>query len=245
MALKRCNIHIGDNGASKALEGAVIFRNDDSNTSIDSSSSFKTEGFDTAVSSNYSNDAIVDKYTTYDLEVSKVTTGALADTTHDFPFEITLTGSFSNAVIADITITGASYEGTAPSTVSISNAASVLKPKMSNGDKILITGIPKGTSVTVKETNDENQTYTLTGTKAVGVNDTTKITNINQKLAKDASYTSESVEINGESKAEIEFTNTATAISPTGVIFRFAPYLLMFAFAMALLIMSTRRRRVQ
>lgn len=226
------------------LYGAVIFRAESEETSITNTApTTKTEGFDTTVTSGYESDVLVDKYYTYNLEVGKKVSGSLADKNHDFPFSVVLTGTLSNAVTVDVTNDG-TYAGTLNATPSVSTTALTLTPKLSNGEKLTVKGLPAGTTAAVTETNDTFDTYTAAATvqtTAVNLdNDSTS-----KSIAKDATAALKTA-ANIQTKTAIDsivFNNDLTEVSPTGVVLRIAPYAIMLAAGVTLFVVFAVKRR--
>ena len=251
----------GTNGLE--MYGAVIFKSTVANA-IDSTngdittSTEKTTGFEPSVGSTggpttYEADTNVDKYHTFNLEVNKTITGGLADKTHDFPFEITLTG----AKEADITVDYSNGSGTwadgstlttgfasAPATFVIDNNAKILTPKLSNTDTVKITGIPAGTTVLVKETNDTYDQYTPSITTQTGFTGLT-LTNTGAMTAgTGTTQLSAAATINDKTQnSVIGLTNNLAEVSPTGYVTRFAPYALILIGGIALLVIAMKRRK--
>ena len=111
----------------------------------------KTTGFEpgtdgTPGTTDFTNDATVDRYFTYNLDVTKAITGTLADKTHDFPFQIAITGALANAVTVDVTNSSASPANT---TLSVSTTVANDTAALRDGETYSVTGLPKGTTVTV------------------------------------------------------------------------------------------------
>jgi len=260
------DVYIKNGTSGLELQGAVIFKTTAKDTSSPANNATdaitttteKTTGFEpgkndtsSTEKEDYKSDDTVDRYFTYNLKVGKTTKGNLADLNHDFPFEIVLTGNLSHAVTADYTASGATYDGTAPTTFSVSSTAYTLKPKMSNGDYIEVKGLPTGTSVTVKETQDTTDTYVAswdttegTTTSSVTITSSNDPTT-NLSLPKDGTVSSSPVAVDGGSsyvKTVLGYTNNMTEISETGVVMRVAPYVLILAAGMTLLLISRRRK---
>ncbi len=150
------------------------------------------------------------------------------------------------------------------SAVALESFANAGTPKIADGStdtgttvgKIKYIGIPYGVTATVTETNDNvGTTYTATvkeddttnagttlvattltsttGTMATG-NASASIDNT-ENAARTAAVTNHNV--------AIEFTNTLAIISPTGYVARIAPYALMLAAGITLLVIFMKRRK--
>lgn len=130
-------------------------------------------------------------------------------------------------------------------------------PAIANGQKIKYIGIPNTIKATVTETNDvAGTTYATTATEKIGSGSATPIAWTDGTSAKStdkktatmspdrntAIYTQGSAPA-ADSNVEIEVTNTLSIISPTGVVLRVAPYLLMLAAGIALVVILVARRR--
>ncbi len=224
------------------------------------SESLKVDGY--TVLSEIEN---VDQYHTYNVEVTKTTTGDLADKRNNFPFEVTLSNAvvssqddFYYVVTTDGTPAAASTTKlAADGSWSLGDATtapnnSVLK--FQDGDGILITGLPVSTKITVKEYNNTFDTYTASAkdeaaaTLKLSNNAATPTTNADSvaldttKAAflyaqKDIDYT--------DSKDIVAFTNTMDVVSPTGVVMRFAPFAIILAAGCMLLLVARKRREAE
>ena len=128
-------------------------------------------------------------------------------------------------------------------------------PLIANGGTIKYIGIPNGTKVTVTETNDvAGTTYNTTGTETVGTGSAANIvwtggTSAKSSDNKTATMSNSSTTIYeqaaapaADSNVTIQVTNTLAIISPTGVVMRVAPYMLMLAAGIVLLVISRRRK---
>lgn len=129
-------------------------------------------------------------------------------------------------------------------------------PLIAHQGTIKYIGIPDGTKVTVTETNDVlGTTYATTGTETIGSGAAadiewtggTSVKSTNNKIATmSPSATTIYAQASApaaDSNVAIQVTNTLSIISPTGIAFRVAPYVLMLAAGMFLFILITRRRR--
>lgn len=248
------DVYIKNGETGLEMYGAVIFKSTETNA-VDgmkgdiTPDTEKTTGFEPDKKpgdSNYKyeDDKTVDKYHTFNLEVNKTTTGGLADKTWDFPFEITLTGNKADTIVADYSKTNASYVGTEPTTVNINTTAAVLTPALSNGDSVKITGIPVGTTVLVKETNTTVDSYTPSITTQTGFTGLTlTVTDALTPLTGTTQLSAAAQITSKDANSVIGLTNNLSEVSPTGYVVRIAPYVLMLAGGVALLIVTRRRRK--
>jgi hypothetical protein len=235
-----------ENGSGLEMYGAVIFQSASGANDKITTETEKTTGFEPKTT-DYENDGTVDKYHTFNLEVNKTITGGLADKTHDFPFEITLTGDKTKTIIADYSKEGATYVGTEPTTVDINTTANKLTPALSDGDKVTITGIPVGTKVMVKETNDTYDQYTPSIKTKTGFTDLAlKSTGAMAARGGTAELSVATTEITDKTqKSVIGLENTLAEVSPTGVVLRVAPYAMILVAGLALMLISRRRNAME
>jgi len=235
-------------GSGLEMYGAVIFQstNTSENGGSITTTTTKTTGFVPKDDNNFEGDNTVDKYHTFNLEVNKTITGGLADKTHDFPFEITLTGDKTATIIADYSKKDATYVGTEPTTVAINTTPNKLTPALSNGDSVTITGIPVGTKVMVKETNNTYDQYTPSITTQTGFNGLTLTVNDPMTAKTGTTELSAAAAIeNKDAKSVIGLTNTLAEVSPTGVVLRVAPYAMILVAGLALMLISRRRNAME
>jgi hypothetical protein len=238
------------------LGAAVIFKtqattNSDKGTDDIDTSFEKTTGFEpgtdgTPGTTDFTTDATVDRYFTYNLEVTKAITGSLADKNHDFPFQIAITGALTNAVTVDIY-----NNSTTATTDSVSTTVLEQTAALSDGESYTVTGLPKGTTVTVTEYNDTVDTYKLT-TSLTGTTSSADVTAATQLgTAVGDAIGEEDVLINSGDASNVKstmntvitFTNDLASISPTGYVARFAPYALILIGGIALLIIAKKHRK--
>ena len=244
--------------------GYVLYKTTDSTNTANGTTSFKYDNTKTTfvkvtgynvesemLSTDGSTNPTSDEYHTYNLKVSKTTTGSMADLNHEFPVSVSFTnstvtsqtdfysiGDFVNARLA-LSSSGAYSVNTdfAPT------------PSVKNGDTFTFVGLPVGTQYLVNEKNntvdsykvtilDDTTDYYLLGNATDGVivnaNGNTGLTNaVALGNLNGSTYESEDVKI----------INKLDAISPTGYVTRFAPYALILIGGVALLVIAMKKRK--
>lgn len=230
--------------------GAIDARTDDDAAAA--ASAGKTEGFvgSRADGGTYGDPATdgstADKYYTFNLEVEKeVVNDTYTQNNHDeFPFTIDLTNSTVTADVLPIMTVGSYATQTA---LTAGPIAGTWTPTIGHEGKITYVGIPTGTTITIKETNDvTGVTYTSASTGAdtnaasldiaTGADSNTATVNCNATALTAATE-------NHTGADEVKFTNTMKLISPTGIIIRSAPYLLLFATGAVLFVLIRRGKK--
>ena len=210
------------------------------------SSAYKTTGF--IADSVYSKTA--DQYYTFNLVVGKtvVNDNYTKNTHHQFPFTITLTNSAVTDPVLPIMTVSSNATQAALSSGAI---AGTWSPTIADSATVTYVGIPAGTSIAIKETNDvSGTTYSSASSgAAITVGESTK----GSEAATKSIYTS--VESNSatvaigdtagaavSNNASVTFTNTMLQISPTGYVARIAPYALMLGVGLILVLFMRRRK---
>jgi len=218
----------------------------------------KTEGFvDEPDNTEYtsSNTSNADKYYTFNFDLTKVVVNdAYASSTHhQFPFTVTLDNSAVTAAVLPIMTVGTNATQTALTAGAIGTGANatVWNPTIADGATIQYVGIPCGTTITVKERNDVvGVTYNSVSTNAdtnaaakkINYNEESNIATVNCNAT---ALTAATENHTASSSKAVTFTNTLVQISPTGIAFRVAPYALILAAGIVLLVLGMRRRNAR
>ena len=240
------------------IYGFTCFYNDEDITDSDKTEkAVKTTGFVDGTT-NGSTKVLADQYYTYNLTISKTVEGDnFAKLNHQFPFTVIFTnGDVKKDIQLKIktngTVTDFTHEVGEPTW---SGVATLL-----SGGSIKYIGIPMGTDVEVYETNDvAGTTYKVTTTRTNATTQTgtddmvisgSKPTSAVSQTTKSADQSTKSVIDTTKNEDDddahtIAITNTLVTISPTGVVLRIAPYIMILAAGIILLLVSRRRKAVQ
>ena len=215
----------------------------------------KTDGF--VSGSNDSTAYTADSYFTYNVTVSKtVTNDSYAKATHAFPFTVMFTNAtITQPVDISSSTTGTTGGFTDPASAALSTGTTNGIVTIKDSSSVKYIGIPNGTQVEVYETNDVtgvtyHVTTTTDGTANVdaAVTDGTTPTSAVSQTTR-AAYQSTKTTITPTANADddtahtIAVDNNLQVISPTGVTLRVAPYILMLAAGIVLIVLVKTRRK--
>ena len=190
--------------------------------------SAKSQGWNSADSDTNHND--LDVYNTYNITITKNITGAGADMTAKYPFEVAITGNISAANVA-VDGTGDNLglsDGTATGT-------------LGNGKTLIIKGLPTTAKFDVSETNPTTDKYEATATVA-NITGATAVTKAALAGGAELAVVTGGDIAKASDAVTIDVTNDLGSISPTNVVMRFAPYLFILGAAIVLLVMMRRRK---
>ena len=171
---------------------------------------------------------ITHEYTTYDLKVKKIILGDMA--ADSFDFTITLAG-VPTGVIFSYTTDGASTDQSG-------SANYTLTATLSNTEEAVINGLPSVVTYAIQEAVNQLEGYTVTVADShPNAGTYTWIGTTNEATA----FGNTTALAIGENDVTVTFTNKLESISPTGVVMRVAPYILILGAGLALLAVSRRR----
>lgn len=234
------------------IYGYVCFKSDNSidGTSTESvTAAGKTDRF------------TADNYYTYNLTIGKTLVNDQAMNTNQFPFKVTFANDTVDNNVLPIVSGSEGGTYTLPTLVAGKIKEFVIdgtsqtgteQLKIASGSTVTFTGIPAGTTATIDEYNNVTGTiYTTTATGATENVTTAVVVADGTWASSDATnwtgVTAVTAEANKNAKATenftVTFTNTLLQISPTGYVARIAPYALMLAAGVALLVIFLKRRK--
>ncbi|MBR6986502.1 MAG: hypothetical protein IKH82_00340 [Clostridiales bacterium] len=217
------------------IYGYVLFENNNDIDGTDSASveaAVKTEGF-------VKTDSLTaDSYYTYNVSVTKTLVNDQANESHAFPFAFTFTKA--SGVTGDFNLI-ASYAATSATAMDATVSTTI-----AHNNTVTYTGIPCGTTVNIVETNDvATATYKVTTTGADANIAAADDVLLNYNESTDAA----AVEINSNAvdaagtDFDVTFTNTFELISPTGVAMAVLPFVILLAFGIGFMVVSTKKRK--
>lgn len=246
------------------IYGYVLFRDDTSkddttieyNANITATDEAKTTGFVTdSEGDNDGNgilydlgDAKFDKYKTYNVIVKKSVAGDLADRHHKFPFKVDLSNSVitSSADFTIINTAGSEVEYHLAADGSYTNN----ELKLQHDEQVKLVGLPANTFIMVTETNDKDDEYTVsaklngTGTQLIKGTDAGTANNSIVLGKNQTASLNETFEVKSKGEADaIEFTNTLSDVSVTGLLFSIAPFILITLTGAVLLIYVIKSKK--
>ena len=217
--VRTLDVYVMEENGTRSIYGYILH---DVDGDVDESSTTKYDHYES-------------EYKTSNLTVGKTLVNDSMMNGHKFPFSVTFTGTKNAHIMVD------PNEGVSGKATAADMAAGVTssEPGIANEGIVKYLGIPNGFTATVYETND----VTGTSYKSEGVADTAA-------AAKVINWTGDTANSNSASSAAatdvtktIAFTNTLELISPTGVVMRVAPYVMILTAGIALLNVSKRGRR--
>ena len=167
--------------------------------------------------------SVTNEYTTYDLTVSKSIVGVMA--ANDFAFNVNISN-----VPADVYI---AQDDNAAVAGSESNSFTA---RLGDEDITVIKGLPSKAAYAIQEEVEQIEGY------SVEVADSN---NAVYDWINASHFGSEAATVMGQADADVAFTNTLMTISPTGVVMRFAPYMMILGAGIALVMVSRRRKAEQ
>lgn len=206
---------------------------------VDPDTDFKTNGFVEATN------VTPDEYYTFNVIVKKTLSGDNFSMNHKFPVQV----DYTNADVTKDVMLRATPTGTVTDYTHSASAASGLDglALIANGGRIKYIGIPCGTQVDIYETNDVTGTTYLTTVTVDSTAGTAKNIIATSTPTAFVAYSSAAYNSNlgtitttanaTDATHEVEIANVLQMISPTGIIVRTAPYVLLLGAGATLFIL--------
>ena len=183
--------------------------------SLSSSEDSRTAAYTTKIGS------VANEYTTYDLTVSKSIVGVMA--ANDFAFNVNISNVPEDVYIAqddDAAVLGSHG----------------FSARLGDEDSTVIYGLPSKAAYEIQEEVNQIEGYSV---EVVDSNEAEY-----DWIGTDHFGSKAATEM-GKADANVAFTNKLMTISPTGVVMRFAPYMMILGAGIALVMVSRRRKAEQ
>jgi len=205
-----------------------------------------------------------DVYETFNVVLKKITTGPMGDKTHKFPFAVSVTNKTLGSATpdpqdltftyfkkdADGNVLDADGNKAAADYKQSKSGAVVLSTNLAHNEEFIIRGLNANAKINLEETNDTSFNYrvTMIGSDESNIINDVKA-DINGGKVKLDDTSDKAVAVNNSSNVfdatnvnYIRVHNQQSDVNPTGVVLRFAPYILMLGAAFFFVALSHRRR---
>jgi len=257
----------GYTDGSKATDwdiyGYTCFYNNESITEGDKTTqAVKTTGFvDGTTNGSEGTAFLADQYYTYNVIISKtVVNDSYSASSVGFPFTVLFT---NDTVSAGTIVTNGATAPTGTdfihnTSVNLTDGALKGVATLKSGQQIKYVGIPNGTSVEVYETNvatgvtykvdtaltKSTTTTTTDASVSWGPAPSSATSQANPKAAYESTKATiaTNADADDDNAYKVAITNTLMTISPTGLVMRFAPYALILAAGIVILVIALKHR---
>lgn len=243
------DVYIYNDGNQLKIGGYTLLKTNQKEVTGDNDIESKSAGFvsgsekdATTGKVSKKGDQPTDLYNTINAELEKEVTGGLGDKTFPFSFAIDISNN-NGMTYYTTTETSETAQGTSGTAASVSQT-------LKHGDKFFIKGLNPKATVKYTETNGTTDTYevTIQDKNADTVNGVE-----NKETAANATQTTDDQNVSNYEScntqsiapsvyAKIKFINNLDQVSPTNVVVRYAPYLLILAAGCLLLLLGKRRK---
>ena len=238
------------------IYGYVFFQNDNSinaKAAADADDALvkagKTDGFVATTNPTDTTKTLsADAYYTYNLTVGKTVVNDSGHADYQFPFTVTFNnGTITQNIDIISEVSDSSKATLAEVGAAVLNDLST-NPKISDSATVTYTGIPCGTSVTIKEKNDvTTATYTSVGVITTGKDEDNDKDAASKVIALNEDSNVVTIAAGAANAAgtdkEVQFTNTYELISPTGVALAVLPFVILLGFGVGFMVVSTTKRK--
>lgn len=219
-----------------------VLSTDDTDLTTTNETTYKTTGF--VADSN--NGKTADQYYTFNLIVGKTVANDnyTINNHHEFPFTVVLDNPTVSVNVLPIMTVGnhATQSTLTAGPIGSASNATTWTPTIGHEGTVTYVGIPTGTTVTIKEQNDLTGVAYSAVSSGADADATVKVIDyqVDSNTATVNKGATASQAATGNST--VTFTNTLQNISPTGLAFRIAPYVLMLAAGVSLIVLFAKRK---
>lgn len=238
---RNLDVYVKEDNNTFIIYGFVCFANqldhmDDKNAK-NVAQAVKTKGFVDAKDSG--DPYTADAYYTYNVTVGKTLVNDTEHNDNKFPFTVT----FSNNTITQNIKLSSDISGTADLQAELASASInglESTANIAHGATVKYIGIPCGTTVDVFETNNVSTAAYTSKCENADTTAAEKVISLNE--ASNTASVECTADAEGTSKT-VTFTNTLALISPTGVAMAVVPFVLLMAFGIGFMVVSTTKRK--
>lgn len=237
------DVYVKEDSSTFVIYGYVCFKTQvnplDDTAGKAAENAVKTQGFvNKGGESGTGTDTTCDAYYTYNVTVGKTLVNDTEHNDNKFPFTVT----FSNSTITQNIKLSSDISGTADLTELASGTINGLTStaNIANGGTVKYIGIPCGTKVEVFEKNNVSTAAYTSECSGADAAVTSKV--ISYDEASNTASVECTADAEGTSKT-VAFTNTLALISPTGVAMAILPFVILMAFGIGFMVVSTTKRK--
>lgn len=216
----------------------------------------KTTGFDSedttdeSIGGTQSNQNMADHYYTFNYEVEKEITGALADKSHQFPFTVNTSKPTDSTAAVNFYVKkteAGAHSSANDSLTATGEIGTAVSEGLADGSRLHLIGLPANASIaSVIETNDTKDTYKSSAEKpAIAEASVAENGTFGFDTAKPLTNYAENkkTEPNDSALEVTKFTNNLNDTSQTGVILTYVPYAIMLGVALFFIGMFIRNKK--
>ena len=255
------DVYIKYNSTSSALTvgGYTLLKTNAGTADIATS---KDTGFDRASEAPAGQTEKTDIYRSYNIRVEKHVQGDMGDRTNDFPFTFTIGNNDGKTYY---------YGKSTDSSQLTQSSATTQSFTLHDNETLYIRGLSPHATIAYTETNNTSETYKVTimgkatasgsawtlitpaadeqkpiapnGTMSLTAGAITNYDTANRRAASGGNAATVATEASVTNYRDVEFINLLGSVSPTGLVLRFAPFIILLAGAVTLITVFRRRRK--